>query len=64
MTKNGFTVNKSQIIIASPIKNLGIHTVSVLLHPEVSAPISVVVAQSEEEAALKLKNSQESETAE
>jgi large subunit ribosomal protein L9 len=64
VTKNGFTVNKSQIIIASPIKNLGIHTVSVLLHPEVSAPISVVVAQSEEEAALKLKNSQESETAE
>ncbi len=55
LTKGGFTVDKSQIIITTPIKNLGVHTVFVSLHPEVRAPISLIIAQSEEEAALKAK---------
>ena len=58
LTKGGVTVDKSQIIIKSPIKNLGMHTVFVSLHPEVNAPISVLIAQSEEEAASKLKNAE------
>lgn len=59
LTKSGFTVDKSQIIITSPIKNLGVHTVFVSLHPEVRAPISLIIAQSEEEAALKAKKTEE-----
>ena len=55
LTKGGFTVDKSQIVITTPIKNLGVHTVFVSLHPEVRAPISLIIAQSEEEAALKAK---------
>ena len=36
LTKGGFTVDKSQIIITTPIKNLGVHTVFVSLHPYLS----------------------------
>ena len=35
-----------------PIKELGVHTVSVILHPEVSVKFSLNVARSVEEAAL------------
>ena len=59
LTKGGFTVDKSQIVIKAPIKTLGVHTVFVSLHPEVHAPISLIVAQSEEEAALKAKKGEE-----
>ena len=62
LTKGGFTVDKSQIIITTPIKNLGVHTVFVSLHPEVRAPISLIIAQSEEEAALKAKKADAEET--
>ncbi len=46
----GFTVNRSQIVIASPIKTLGLHKVAVQLHPEVKVDVTVNVALSEEEA--------------
>lgn len=59
LTKSGFSVDKSQIVIATPIKTLGVHTVFVTLHPEVQAPINVIIAQSEEEATLKAKNTEE-----
>jgi large subunit ribosomal protein L9 len=59
LTKSGFTVDKSQVIIESPIKTLGIHTVFISLHPEVRAPIGVVIAQSEEEATMKVASAEE-----
>jgi len=52
---SGFTVDKSQIVITSPIKTLGAHIVQVALHPEVMVGINVIVAQSDEEATLKIK---------
>ena len=63
LINGGFTLDKSQIVISSPIKTLGIHTVHVSLHPEVLAAVSVIVAQSEEEAALKAKKAAEEESA-
>ena len=51
-TEAGFTVNRGQIVLDRPIKDLGIHTVSVLLHPEVVVKIKLNVARSVEEAAL------------
>lgn len=48
---NGFRVQKSQIIIQKPIKVLGHHEVSVVLHPEVKATVKINVAKSKEEAA-------------
>ena len=51
-TAGGFTVDRKQIILLGPIKELGIHDVTVRLHPEVDATISVNVARSPEEAEL------------
>jgi large subunit ribosomal protein L9 len=51
-TAAGFTVDKKQVALIDPIKELGIHDVSVKLHPEVTATIKLNVARSTEEAEL------------
>ena len=48
----GFSVDRKQIVLQNPIKELGMHDVSVVLHPEVSATITMNVARSPEEAEL------------
>lgn len=48
----GFTVNRTQVELAHPIKTLGLFNVTVDLHPEVSLPVVVNVARTEEEAAI------------
>ena len=50
ISKAGFKVQRGQIQLQNPIKELGVHTVSVALHPEVLAEVTVNVARSEEEA--------------
>lgn len=51
-TDAGFTVHRSQVTLDRPIKELGMHTVSVTLHPEVVVKIKLNVARSVEEASL------------
>lgn len=51
-TAEGFSVDRKQVVIASPIKELGLHTVHVILHPEVDVEIKLNVARSAEEAEL------------
>ena len=51
-TAGGITVNRNQVVLDRPIKDLGIHSVSVVLHPEVIVKYNVNVARSVEEAAL------------
>lgn len=51
-TAGGFSVDKKQVVLAKPIKDLGLHLVHVLLHPEVDCTIELNVARSEEEAEL------------
>lgn len=51
-TEKGFTVDKKQVTLNAPIKELGLHALDVILHPEVTATITVNVARSEEEAEL------------
>lgn len=51
-TAEGFTVDKKQVSLNAPIKELGLHNLDVVLHPEVTAVITVNVARSEEEAEL------------
>ena len=51
-TEAGFSVDRKQVVLLAPIKELGLHDVSVNLHPEVSATIALNVARSEEEAEL------------
>ena len=48
----GAKVGKSQIVLDRPIKTIGMHSVKVALHPEVSVTVKVNVARSPEEADL------------
>ncbi|MBT9384236.1 50S ribosomal protein L9 [Pseudooceanicola sp. CBS1P-1] len=49
-TENGFTVERKQVIIPDPIKELGLHEAKVTLHPEVEVTVILNVARSVEEA--------------
>ncbi len=51
-TDAGFSVDRKQVVLTRPIKELGLHGVEVVLHPEVSATITLNVARSMEEAEL------------
>ena len=51
-TENGFSVDRKQVSLTSPIKELGLHEVTVILHPEVEATVVLNVARSPEEAEL------------
>ena len=46
----GFDVSRNQVAIEQPIKNLGLHTVSITLHPEVACSVIVNVARTDDEA--------------
>jgi large subunit ribosomal protein L9 len=50
VTAGGFSVGKQQIVLNTPIKMIGLHNVTVHLHPEVDVKIIVNVARSPEEA--------------
>ncbi|RYE11403.1 MAG: 50S ribosomal protein L9 [Hyphomicrobiales bacterium] len=47
----GFTVARSQVDLADPIKTVGLHSVALHLHAEVAVSVNVNVARSEDEAA-------------
>jgi large subunit ribosomal protein L9 len=51
-TEAGFSVDRKQVVIDRPIKELGLHDVRVTLHPEVEVTIALNVARSPEEAEL------------
>src|SRR5436309_11411519 len=51
VSEKGFTVNRSQIALNTPIKTIGLHKVPVVLHPEVEVTINVTVGRNEDEAA-------------
>ena len=51
-TEQGITFTRQQIRLESPLKTLGIHSVTVALHPEVEVQVSVNIARSHEEAEI------------
>jgi len=55
VSEAGFTIEKRQVVLERPIKTLGLHSVRILLHPEVSVAITANVAQSTEEAQMQTK---------
>ena len=55
VTEAGFTVERRQVPLDRPIKNLGLHPVRIVLHPEVSVAVTANVAQSAEEAAMQAR---------
>jgi len=50
ITAGGFTVARTQVPIDRAIKAIGLHEVSVVLHPEVRVPVTINVARTEDEA--------------
>lgn len=52
---NGGKVERSQIVLNTPIKSLGLHVVPVRLHAEVSASVTINVARSADEAERQAK---------
>ncbi len=51
-TEEGFKLDRRQVEMPRPIKDLGLHTLQVRLHPEVEVDIVLNVARSPEEAEL------------
>lgn len=51
-TEGGFSVARSQVVLDMPVKELGLHDIRIVLHPEVVATVSVNVARSRDEAEL------------
>jgi large subunit ribosomal protein L9 len=52
VSAGGVSVERGQVVLVAPIKTLGLHGVSVVLHPEVSAKVTINVARSAQEAEL------------
>ena len=48
----GHKVDKRQVVMGHPIKTLGIHDVTIALHPEVNVTVKANVARSDDEAEL------------
>jgi len=48
----GYHIDKKQFSFEKPIKDLGLHTINVKLHPEVFSKITLNIARSQEEAEL------------
>jgi large subunit ribosomal protein L9 len=52
LEEQGHAVDKRQVIMGSPIKTIGMHDVTVQLHPEVRVTVKANVARSDDEAEL------------
>jgi large subunit ribosomal protein L9 len=50
LNADGAEVNRSQVVLNSPIKTIGLYKVPLALHPEVETNITVIVARSTGEA--------------
>lgn len=61
LNDSGFSVERRQIQLDQPIKELGLHEIHVILHPEVSATVTANVARSKEEAELQAQGKSISE---
>jgi large subunit ribosomal protein L9 len=50
LVADGFTIERNQVALMTPIKAIGLHKVSIVLHPEVRAEVTFNVARSVDEA--------------
>lgn len=55
VTEAGSTIDRRQVLLEKPIKELGLHEIRLALHPEVSVGVTVNVARSEDEAAAQAR---------
>jgi large subunit ribosomal protein L9 len=52
LTEQGHEIDKRMVILGAPIKTIGMHDVTVALHPEVHVTVKANVARSDDEAKL------------
>ena len=52
LNDQGHEIDKKQVVMGSPIKSIGMHDVTVALHPEVHVTVKANVARSDDEAEL------------
>ncbi|MGB3711749.1 MAG: 50S ribosomal protein L9 [Erythrobacter sp.] len=52
LNDQGHEIDKKQVIMGAPIKTIGMHDVTVALHPEVHVTVKANVARSDDEAEL------------
>lgn len=52
LVDQGHNVDKKQVVMGAPIKTIGMHDVTVALHPEVHVTVKANVARSDDEAEL------------
>ena len=52
LQEQGHKVDKRQVVMGSPIKAIGLHQVTIALHPEVRVTVKANVARSDDEAEL------------
>lgn len=52
LVEKGHDIDKKQVIMGAPIKTIGMHDVTVALHPEVHVTVKANVARSDDEAEL------------
>ncbi len=57
-TEAGLSISRQQVTLEQPIKSLGLAPVRVMLHPEVSIPVTVNVARTPEEAERQARGEQ------
>ncbi len=50
LTAGGFTAERNQVALNAPIKAIGLHGVTIQLHPEVTAKVTINIARSADEA--------------
>lgn len=55
LEEKGFKVGRTQVALNLPIKTIGLHDVSVQLHPEVTSTVTINVARSNDEAERQTK---------
>ena len=46
----GIAVSRNHVLLDTPIKTIGLYTVQIALHPELSVPVTLNVARSQDEA--------------
>jgi large subunit ribosomal protein L9 len=50
ISEGGFSIERTQVPLDKPIKMIGLYPMSVILHPEVRATVTINVARTEDEA--------------
>lgn len=50
VSAEGFSINRNQVDLNQPIKTIGLHTITIILHAEVAVTITINIARTAEEA--------------